>query len=405
MVDLGDRDFREQVESLYWISVEIAALHEPPAVYDCALSRCLELTSSQFGFIALVSRNREHLDMVAVKGFEPAPGFYDNYRVMPLRRSVFGVAVIDERPTISNDVDHDPLRVGQPPGHPLVRTFLGVPLRVGSEVIGMSGVANKPGGYDAGDERLLATFANQVAVAIDNARLYERQREMIDGLQQLHARLDDLERERLLAQERARIASGLHDHIGQSIFGIGLKLNSLLEKSLDPPVAQTVREVRDLTIECADELRQVVFHLADRNRKDGDLGAAIGSLLRELERAHGLDVDLSVSGVPGPRVEAVADLLLSVINEALGNVVKHADASRVHVSLRHGPDHVDLAIQDDGAGAPDTTLESYQDSYLHYGLRTLRRRVEEAGGTFEVRNGEEGGLTLRVHLPLRREGT
>jgi signal transduction histidine kinase len=104
-------------------------------------------------------------------------------------------------------------------------------------------------------------------------------------------------------------------------------------------------------------------------------------------------------------VEAVADLLLSVINEALGNVVKHADASRVHVSLRHGPDHVDLAIQDDGAGAPDTTLESYQDSYLHYGLRTLRRRVEEAGGTFEVRNGEEGGLTLRVHLPLRREGT
>ena len=91
-----------------------------------------------------------------------------------MRRSVFGVAVIDERPTISNDVDRNPLRVGQPPWHPLVRTFLGVPLRAGSEVIGMSGVANKPGGYDARDERLLATFANQVAVAIDNARLYER---------------------------------------------------------------------------------------------------------------------------------------------------------------------------------------------------------------------------------------
>jgi signal transduction histidine kinase len=403
VVDLGDRDFREQVESLYWISVEIAALHELPAVYDRALSHCLELTCSQFGFIGLVSRRREHLDMVAVKGFQPDPGFYDRYRVMPLRRNIFGVAVIDERPTISNDVGHDPLRVGQPPGHPPVRTFLGVPLRVGSEVIGMNGVANKPGGYDAGDERLLATFANQVAVAIDNARLYERQREMIDGLQQLHMRLDDMERERLLAQERARIASGLHDHIGQSIFGIGLKLNSLLEKSLDPPAAQTVREVRDLTIECADELRQVVFHLADRNRKDGDLSAAIGSLLRELEHTHGLDVDLSVSGVPGPGVEAVADLLLSVVNEALGNVVKHADASRVHVSLRHAPDHVDLAIQDDGAGAPDTALESYQDSYLHYGLRTLRRRVEEAGGTFEVRNGEERGLTLRVHLPLPRE--
>jgi GAF domain-containing protein len=59
-----------------------------------------------------------------------------------------------------------------------VRRFLGVPLRLGTTVIGMIGVANKPCGYDDADERLLSTFAGQVAVAVDNARLYERQRQL-----------------------------------------------------------------------------------------------------------------------------------------------------------------------------------------------------------------------------------
>ena len=74
------------------------------------------------------------------------------------------------------------MSVGQPAGHPPVRAFIGVPLRVGATLIGVLGAANKPGGYDRDDERLLSTFANQVAVAIDNARLYEQQRQMIKGL-------------------------------------------------------------------------------------------------------------------------------------------------------------------------------------------------------------------------------
>ncbi len=74
------------------------------------------------------------------------------------------------------------MSVGQPPGHPPVHAFLGVPLRVGATLIGVLGVANKPGGYGSDDERLLSTFANQVATAIDNGRLYEVQREMIKGL-------------------------------------------------------------------------------------------------------------------------------------------------------------------------------------------------------------------------------
>jgi GAF domain-containing protein len=88
------------------------------------------------------------------------------------------------------------------------------------EVIGMIGVANKPGGCGPEDERLLSTFAAQVAVAVRNARLYESQSRMIAELQELHQRLTEAERAQLLGRERERIAGALHDRIEQQIFSI-----------------------------------------------------------------------------------------------------------------------------------------------------------------------------------------
>src|SRR5260370_532439 len=105
----------------------------------------------------------------------------------------------------ANEVEGGPNGGGRAGGHPPIHSFLGVPLRLGDTVIGMIGVANKPGGYDAGDERLLSTFAGQVAVAVDNARLYQRQRQVIAELQQLHERLNEADRVQLLERERERI--------------------------------------------------------------------------------------------------------------------------------------------------------------------------------------------------------
>src|ERR1700694_120095 len=209
--------FRQQLESLYSISIEIARLHELQQVLDRALGFCLDLTQSAFGFIGLLNGSQE-MDVAAIKGFEPSdPNFYDNFRLIPVRPSVFGVVITNERSKISNDVLHDPDRVGQPRGHPPVRTFMGVPLQIGELVIGMIGVANKPSAYTADEERLLSTFANQVAVAIENARLYQGQRKMIDELEQLHRDLSLAEREQVLRQERERIAAELHDWMQRAI--------------------------------------------------------------------------------------------------------------------------------------------------------------------------------------------
>src|ERR1700682_2461489 len=291
--------FRQQLESLYSISIEIARLHELQQVLDRALTFCLDLTQSAFGFIGLLNGN-EQMDVAAIKGFEPSdPNFYENFRLIPVRPSVFGVVITNQHSKLSNDVLHDPDRVGQPRGHPPVRTFLGVPLQVGERVIGMIGVANKPSGYTPDEERLLFTFANQVAVAIENARLYEDQRRMIDELEQLHRDLSQADRDQVLRQERERIAAELHDRIEQGIFTLGLKVNAILEhEPVTEPIATGLGEVRQLAIHTSEAVREAIFALSLPPAQAGGLALQLRRLVRETGESEVVEADLVVSGKP-----------------------------------------------------------------------------------------------------------
>src|SRR4030081_543082 len=291
--------FRQQLESLYSISIEIARLHEMQQVLDRALAFCLDLTQSAFGFIGLLNGSQQ-MDVAAIKGFEPLdPNFYDNFRLIPVRPSVFGVVITNERSKISNAVLHEPDRVGQPRGHPPVRTFLGVPLQVGDRVIGMIGVANKPSGYTTDEERLLSTFADQVAVAIENARLYEDQRRMIDELEQLHRDLSQAERDHVLRQERERIAAELHDRIEQAIFTLGLKVNAILEREpVTDPIANGLGEVRQLAIHTSEAGSEALFALSLPRAAAGGLPSELRRLVRESGESEAVEADLVVSGKP-----------------------------------------------------------------------------------------------------------
>lgn len=408
----GD-NVHEQLASLHSISVEIAGLHDLAEIHDRALGYCVELTDSEFAFTGLlhdaktgvvasgeIEVSDEVMDVAAIKGFNASPDFYELFHLMAVRSSVVGVVIKENRSYIANEVEADPYSVGQPGGHPPVRRFLGVPLRLGQSVIGMIGVANKADEYDAGDERLLATFAGQVAVAVDNARLYEGQREIIAELQQLRDRLTEVERAHLVSRERQRIAGALHDRIDQEIFMIGLRLTTLLDSGVaDPQLTHELQELRRLSADVSDELRRAIFSLTG-GELQGSITDDIRSLLRDLQRSSNVQAHLSVSGTPTPAAEALHDLVRAVVNEALTNVNRHANATVVLVSLRYRADQLDVAIQDDGVGALEIVLRTFQDSFLHFGLRHTRQMVIDRGGSFSVSNGEEAGLVVRVSIPL-----
>jgi signal transduction histidine kinase len=394
--------FRQQLESLYSISIEVSRLHELPQVLDRALGCCLDLTQSAFGFIGLLNGSQQ-MDVAAIKGFEPSdPRFYEKFRLIPVRPSVFGVVITNQGSKISNDVLHDPDQVGQPPGHPPVRTFMGVPLQVGEKVIGMIGVANKLSGYTADEERLLSTFANQVAVAIENARLYEDQRRMIAELEDLHRDLSQAERDQVLREERERIAAELHDRIEQAIFTLGLKVNAIMEREpVTEPIAIGLGEVKQLAVHTSEAVREAIFALSLPRPAASGLLSELRRLVREVGKSEELEADLVVSGTPLKLSPESEQTLYILAREALANVLRHARARRVLVSLRYSDNHVDLVIQDDGAGASEQILKHYQESGTHFGMKRSRRQVEDLGGTFDVRNGEESGLAIRVQIPVQ----
>lgn len=397
--------FRQQLESLYSISIEIAQLHELPPVLDRALGHCLELTASAFGFIGLL-KGSDQMDVAAIKGFQPSdPKFYERFRLIPVRPSVFGVVITEGRSNLSHDVLHDPGRVGQPKGHPPVRTFLGVPLQVGEKVVGMIGVANKPGGYTPDDERFLSTFANQVAVAVENARLYESQREMIGRLERLHQELNQAEREQVRMQERERIAADVHDQIGQAIFTMGMKVDGILEREDVPPaVVQRLEEVSRLAGSSAEAVREVIFALAPPSPSSGRLVAALRKLVRTAGRTYNLETDLVVGGPQTKLDPEIERILHAVAKEAIANVARHTRAKMVLVTLSFLGSSVDIVIQDDGDGASELILRNYQESSTHFGLKGLQKMVAGAGGRFEVGNGEESGLVVKARFPIAAGG-
>ena len=144
----GD-NLHEQLASLHSISVEMAGLHELSDIHDLALGYCLQLTDSEFAFTGLlrdtsvgvtasgeIEVSDNVMDVAAIKGFVPSADFYELFHLMALRSSVVGVVITENRSYVANDVGADPHSVGQPRGHPPVRRFLGVPLRLGDTVIG-----------------------------------------------------------------------------------------------------------------------------------------------------------------------------------------------------------------------------------------------------------------------------
>jgi signal transduction histidine kinase len=225
---------------------------------------------------------------------------------------------------------------------------------------------------------------------------------MIGELEQLHRDLSMAEREQVLRQERERIAAELHDRIEQAIFTLGLKVNEILEREhVAEPIATDLGDVKQLAIHTSEAVREAIFALSLAQPAAGRLLSELRRLVREAGKSDELEADLVVSGEPLRLSAESEQTLYALAREALVNVVRHARARRVLVSLRYSDDHVDLVIQDDGVGASEQILKHYQESGTHFGMKRSRRQVEDMGGTFDVSNGEESGLAIRVRVPVK----
>jgi two-component system sensor histidine kinase DegS len=418
----SDVENRERLEALYALAVEISALRDLPAVLDSALSHCLELTESRFGFIGLNTAGDRLMDVVAIRGFHPSPDFYFEKHVIPLRPNVFARAVLENRPVRSEDAMEDPVRVGQPRGHPPVHTFLGVPLRVGAEPFGMIGVANRPSFYADDHEQLLVTYAAQVAIAIRNAQLNDalaaakadleskvaerthQLNEATEALAQKAAQLQRLLTETVNVQERERqrIALDLHDGLNQLLVGALLELKSGRERlqKRDLAMADTaLHQVGDILHHVEREMREIIHDLRPPVLDALGLMPTLHRYAERFKTQSGLPCEVLAAGEPHRLPAEVEISLFRIMQEALQNVSAHAAARRVTVRVTFELQALSLTVRDDGRGF-DLAAQSNGGSGGHFGLLGMRERAESLGGKLSLDTRPGRGTEVRVWIPI-----
>jgi signal transduction histidine kinase len=234
--------------------------------------------------------------------------------------------------------------------------------------------------FDSADLRLAEQFADRAAVAVDLSRRVAR-----DALRRVVAGQE---------VERRRLARELHDETGQALTSILLGLRAV-EEAGNVEVQKSVSDVRELVVATLQDVRKLALQLRPAVLDDFGLVPALERLAQTYSETTGIAVELE-AGLGEHRLPAeVETTLYRIVQEALTNVVKHADAGKVSVLLVRREGSVTAVIEDDGRGFdPGNTRED------GLGLLGMRERVELHDGRLKIEAAQGSGTTLVVEMPL-----
>ncbi|MGZ4185425.1 MAG: GAF domain-containing sensor histidine kinase [Solirubrobacteraceae bacterium] len=303
---------------------------------------------------------------------------------LPRTHGMLGAMLDAAAPYRTEDIHEDPrFRGWWPRRHPDMRSFLGVPIVSGDEVIGAFYLTEKQGAatFDAQDEAMIELLASHAAIAITNARLYERSRELS------------------IISERNRLALELHDVVSQKLFSVMLTAEAAASQlDRDPQAARAQLErLRELARESLDELRSLILGLRPPELERDGLEGALRKELEMLAHVHGVDIDLEIDGAsarPAGGLNGDGErefAILRIAHEALNNAVRHARADHVTVRLSQRPDVVTVEVRDDGIGFDPQGAEVRS---RHLGLTSMEERARELGGRLEIRSAPGSGTTV-----------
>jgi signal transduction histidine kinase len=300
---------------------------------------------------------------------------------LPRTHGLLGAMLESQRPYRTLDIREDSrFRGWWPSAHPQMRSFLGVPIVARGGIIGAFYLTEKVGAdaFDDDDQQLIEMLAAHAAIAIENARLYERSRELS------------------VVEERNRVARELHDSVTQNLFGVVLAAEAaatLLER--DPAEARVqLQRVQELARAGMEELRSLIFELRPAALADEGLAATLRKHVGVLRRVYHQDIALKVAGTP--RLGGATDGdVFRIAQEAVHNALRHAHAHRIDVGLDARNGRLVLTVSDDGVGFdPDAAAARAR----RLGLTSMEERARKLGGalTIDSRPGEGTRVRLEV---------
>ena len=266
-----------------------------------------------------------------------------------------------------------------------IHTGLYIPLVARGHGIGVVVAHDKEGAdprFTDDDLRLAETLAARAAIAVDLSERVSRDtvRRVVDA-QEL---------------ERKRLARELHDETGQALTSILLGLKPLEQLASTEEERAAVTSVRELVVSTLQDVRRLAVELRPTALDDFGLAAALERLAEGFREQTGIEVDIAAQLGDGRLPEEVETTLYRIVQEALTNVIKHAEASRVSILLTRANGAVIAVVEDDGGGFDPAAT---RDGGL--GLLGMRERLALLGGTLRIEAGAHHGTTVAAEVPLR----
>jgi len=297
---------------------------------------------------------------------------------IPVAGTLTGQAVLSGKPMLANNYANGVVETRTPSVK--TESLLAVPLQIEGTSIGALNVANKQGGFTDDDVRILGLLADVAAIAIENARLREKAKQLA------------------IVEERQWLARELHDSVTQAMYSVTLYAEAtrlaLLAGKHDV-ATENLQELQAMAREALFSIRLLIFELHPPILEGQGLAAALQIRLSAVEARAGLQTEMHVDG--GRRLPlAIEEELYRIALEALNNVVKHARAQHVTVTLRFNEERVSLEIMDDGQGYDPAVAKGSGGM----GLRGMDERAQRIHAKLELMGARGEGTTVKVEVPL-----
>jgi len=373
-----------------------------------ALRTALDVLNAENGSLLLADADRERLVFCHSIGDKPVP----LGTVIPWTRGIAGAVFQSCKAEIVSDAQKDPRHLAEIDlmCASVTHDMITIPLKKWKgDPIGVVQVMNKRHGQlDEQDIGILTIICALSAMAIEQARLFEHTKlaevaqERTRILTQSQARLRALATELNLTEqrERRRLATELHDHLGQMLVVGKMKLSQATQlPGLMPRCLGLLNEVDEVLTQSLTYTRTLVADLAPPALRDFGLLGGLEWLVKQM-RHHGLVVSLHTSLEQLQLPEHQAIPLFQSIRELLTNVMKHSESDDVTVSLEQHIGTLRIEVRDNGVGFDPAAEKKNTENSSKFGLFSIGERMQALGGTFEVESMPGHGTIARLNLPV-----
>ncbi len=384
------------------ISAAVSGLWDLDAILGVGLDSEVDIRNGTIGENLLIDEKTQSLSHIVHRGLSKE--FVENVRIN-LGEGITGSVAQSGKAVLLKDISSDPhvahreqiLAEG-------LKAYICVPLRARDTVLGVLNVASRmPRNFTTNDMHLLYAIGDQLGIAIEQARLYER-------LRGARERLRRLARQNLVAEEdeRRRIARELHDETSQSLSGIALQLQALIEMSAisgkqDDAFVAGLKKVQALTVQVHNEVSRLISNLHPALLDTLGLVPAVRQYAETRLQPLEINVSVETRGTEmrfPPDVEAA---LFRFIQGAIGNIAQHSEAKNTAIVLEYQLDQFLLTITDDGQGFDVSEITDVEESGRGRGLFSMRERVGFLGGTSGIESDIRKGTTVWAKIPIGQE--